>query len=522
MNAPTMSGPARLRETSVAVVGAGPAGLLLALLLDRYGVPSVVFDAEDAEDAEGTSAHRPYATTHNARTMEHYRRLGIAAPIRRLGLPAEHPTDIACFTRYGGHELTRLRQPGTTELLRQAAAAPRTDQLPEPSHRAHQADVDAFLYEHACSRPNITVRPGWRITALTQNARQVTLHAERPDHPAEDWTARYAVACTGGGSAVRRALGGRRTGPGPRGHRGAARPVTAARLRLPTFHREVCTGERAWSYWAVNPDLVLQLVALNGEDEFCLVADLTAVTVGADPATPAGIADLVRRAAGRPLPVEVIGHRSWTPAAPPATQPFRKGRLLLIGDVAPLPTPTGGFGLNTGADAAANLAWKLAAVLRGWGGPRLLATYESERRPVALRNTAAARELAEGPADIERPPDLEADTASGAAARDRTGHLLRRHAEHIRSPGVQLGARYDGSPIVAPDPEAEPPGDSWGTYTPTSIPGGRAPTCGWTTGTAPAAPCSTASAPGSRCCGWARNRPVPNPCRPPPRHTACR
>jgi 2-polyprenyl-6-methoxyphenol hydroxylase-like FAD-dependent oxidoreductase len=460
---PAATAPAGGAHTAVAIVGGGPVGLLLALFLDRHGVPSVVFDAQENQPFE------PRGNTHNARTMEHYRRLGIAAPIRRLGLPADHPADIAYFTRYTGTELSRLELASRTERMRRTATAPATDQTPEPVHRANQMYVEAFLTEHARTRPHITLRPGRRITRLRQNASRVELWAERADGRAEHWTARYAVGCDGGRSFVRRALGIHYEGAGTLDQDVLGRRATAAHLRLPTFHRDAVTGRRAWSYWSFNSELVMNLIALNGQDEFFLLSS----SADPDTAGPDAIADLVRRAAGAPLPVEVLGKRPWTPGVALIAQRMTSGRVLLAGDAAHLFTPNGGFGMNTGVDDAANLAWKLAAVLQGWGGPELLSTYESERRPVAHRNTTAARELNAGLGAVERPDILEENSARGEQARARVGDLLRCYGERTHSLGVQLGARYDGSPLVIED--GAPPADSWGTYTPTSVPGGRTP-----------------------------------------------
>jgi hypothetical protein len=129
--------------------------------------------------------------------------------------------------------------------------------------------------------------------------------------------------------------------------------------------------------------------------------------------------------------------------------------------------------MNTGIDDAANLAWKLAAVVQGWGGPRLLASYKAERLPIAIRNTGAARTLAKGIGDIRVSADLEAATEAGIAARRELGAFLSTFGEEFASIGVQLGARYDGSPIIAGD-DAPPP-DDFASYTPSAVPGGRAP-----------------------------------------------
>ncbi|MEU6406950.1 FAD-dependent monooxygenase [Streptomyces sp. NPDC046985] len=451
-------------RTRVAITGGGLVGLMLALFLDRYGIESVVFNIEDSWH------NRPRGATHNARTMEHYRRLGISGRIRHLGLPADHALDTAYFTRYSGFELSRLHLQSSGERMRALATAPRTDHTPEPTHRANQMYAERFLYEHSRTRPAITLRFGWRVTRLKQNAGGVTLQAESVDGRArETWQAPYAVGCDGGRSFVRRSLGVRDERSGAAAHHILGRRAVAAQLRLPTFHTKVVAGQRAFSYWAVNPELVMNLTTLNGHDEFHLLAD------SADPSTTdaAELTALVRRAAGMDLPVEVLSHRPWTSDAATVAERLTIGRVFLAGDAAhPFP-PNGEFGMNTGVDDVANLAWKLAGTLQGWGGAALLGSYESERQPIARRNAAAARELATRLADIERPDQMEADSPEGVRARDRAGALLRAYGERTHSIGLQLGARYDQSPLI--DSHEEPPTDSLGTYTPTAIPGGRAP-----------------------------------------------
>jgi len=136
-------------------------------------------------------------------------------------------------------------------------------------------------------------------------------------------------------------------------------------------------------------------------------------------------------------------------------------------------TPTGGFGMNTGMDDASNLAWKLAALVQGWGGANLLQTYETERRPIGERNTVAARDLNKNLANMPITAEMEQDTAAGAAARAQVSAHLATFGEEFASIGVQLGARYDGSPIIAED--GAPPRDDFMHYTPSGVPGGRAP-----------------------------------------------
>jgi hypothetical protein len=183
---------------------------------------------------------------------------------------------------------------------------------------------------------------------------------------------------------------------------------------------------------------------------------------------------LVRRSAGCELEVEILGHGMWTAGQALVAESFASGRVLLCGDAAHLFTPTGGFGMNTGIDDAANLAWKLAGALQGWGGTDLLASYEAERRPVAIRNTGAAHRLARNVGEVPMSRHLEDDAEAGAAARAEAAAFLSTFGEEFASLGIQLGARYDGSPLIVPDGTAPPPDDP-AVYVPTSCPGGRAP-----------------------------------------------
>jgi 2-polyprenyl-6-methoxyphenol hydroxylase-like FAD-dependent oxidoreductase len=119
----------------IAVVGGGPVGLLLALFLDRYGVRSVIFNSE------AEVRPHPKGSSHNSRTMEHHRRLGIAQNIRAFSLPPDRPTDVSYFTRLTGWELARLHMPSEEKQARVSRPAA-TDQVPEPILRANQMYVE--------------------------------------------------------------------------------------------------------------------------------------------------------------------------------------------------------------------------------------------------------------------------------------------------------------------------------------------------------------------------------------------
>ena len=146
---------------------------------------------------------------------------------------------------------------------------------------------------------------------------------------------------------------------------------------------------------------------------------------------------------------------------------------MLAGDAVHLFTPTGGFGMNTGMDDAANLSWKVAALVQGWGGANLLPSYEMERKPIAHRNTTAARELNKQLANMPDTTAIDEESPEGEATRREISAHTATMSEEYASIGVQLGARYDGSPVIAAD--GAPPHDDYLRYVPSGIPGGRAP-----------------------------------------------
>jgi hypothetical protein len=155
---------------------------------------------------------------------------------------------------------------------------------------------------------------------------------------------------------------------------------------------------------------------------------------------------------------------------------YSKGRVFLAGDAVHQLSPTGAMGMNTGIGDVADLGWKLAAVAQGWGGPGLLASYSSERQPIGVRaidNTSgfhlSHNKFHDGFAAIED------DSAEGRALRSEVGpELVREVGRMFRTIGLQLGYRYEDSPIVVPDGTPPPPDDPE-TFVASARPGSRAP-----------------------------------------------
>src|SRR5438094_1403715 len=186
---------------SVLIVGGGPCGLMLAIELGRRGIGATVLDQKPG------TAFNPQANATQARTMEHYRRLGFADEIRALGMPADFPTDIAYFTRFAKHELARFRLPSAREARTLVTTLSGSWSAAELPHRVAQKFVEQVLRRHA--ERVASVRYGWRVTRFADRGTHIEAHAEPADGGrAVQLRAAYLVGADGGRSLVRQAMGG--------------------------------------------------------------------------------------------------------------------------------------------------------------------------------------------------------------------------------------------------------------------------------------------------------------------------
>jgi 2-polyprenyl-6-methoxyphenol hydroxylase-like FAD-dependent oxidoreductase len=452
-------------EAPIVIIGGGPVGMNLALNLAAFDVRSIVLNTEPR-----TRWH-PKGSTQNSRTMEHYRRLGLARQIRALGLPPDYPTDVGYFTRLNGWEMSRVSMPSEAEKMRHVAAAGATDQVPEPILRCNQMYVETFLFEHLKTVRAVELRFGWCAIDWEVREDGVTVEIEEvASGRRETVSGAYLVGCDGGQGEVRRKLGIRYGGESTRDQAYLGRTMVATHARAPDFYRAV-RHRHCWQFWTINAEYRTNIIALNGKDEFLMNSQQDNADDAPD---DAAIARRFLGSLGTEIPLDFLGHWCWTPGQALVADRFGEGRALLAGDAVHLFTPTGGFGMNTGIDDVANLGWKLAALVQGWGGPGLLASYEIERRPIARRNTNQARELTNNVGNVPVGAAIDQDNGEGAAARDAASRYLANFGEEFASLGIQLGARYDNSPIIVADNDSPPPDDPF-TYRPSACPGGRAP-----------------------------------------------
>jgi hypothetical protein len=213
----------------------------------------------------------------------------------------------------------------------------------------------------------------------------------------------------------------------------------------------------------------------------------TAVAPDVDPSTldpHTAIANALSGLTGKPYHVkvdEILVSNVWQPSVY-ITDKFTsaKSRVFLAGDSAHQLIPTGGYGFNSGVADAVNITWKLAAVLKGYGGRGLLDSYEIERKPVAERNNAESHinmnihtdiwgRVAQSGKILDRGPGGE------ALRREVSKHYLDHNRENSKW-GVEYGYRYGGSPVVLLEEDsAQEPRWSTEDYVPTTWPGSRAP-----------------------------------------------
>ena len=347
----------------VVVVGAGPTGLTLSLLLARAGVRVTLVERNSAPQAH------PAACILDTRTIEVFREIGIADEVLAASQEVFERANITWVTTLAGRELGRC-----------SALPPDLDSLLSlsPVHATvyPQNRLEPMLWRRAEDMPEIDFRKGHECVAVAEDGEGVTCTLVAGDRRMEVH-ADYVVGCDGTGSPVRKLAG---IGSDQRLIQNMIGVYFTADLSSLVDYR------KSILYWTLNPDALGVLIAHWLPEEWVLFVPYYPPQQTADSYTESRCRSLCVHALGMALPdLQIKLLRPWSLGASVADR-YSSGRILLAGDAAHSFPPTGGLGLNTGVQDAHNLAWKLAAVLRDEAGPDLLDTYEMERRPVARTN----------------------------------------------------------------------------------------------------------------------------------------
>jgi 2-polyprenyl-6-methoxyphenol hydroxylase-like FAD-dependent oxidoreductase len=431
-------------EVPVLIAGGGPVGLSAAILLAHQGVTSLL-----VEQHAGTSIY-PKARFINARTMEIFRQVGVERPMREVAL-SDSRNVLWAKSLTGEVTMSRPIETMIPEAVR--------DFTPTPGCTSPQDAFEPVLLAHA-QRGLATaadVRFRAELVGLEQRAPEQAVASvlDRQTGKTHEVRARYVIGADGAHSRVREILGIQMHGL----------PVLTHSVTI-LFRADLSrwtAGRSVNVFFITNPDAA-GLLLPNGGNRWRFTA-FYYPEKGEKPEdfTPERCLRLVRTAVGLPdVPIELGQTWAWSDGVLVADR-FGEGSAFLVGDAEHLMPPAGGFGMSVGIQSAHNLAWKLAAVLKGWAGPALLSTYQAERAPITqkvadqmMKNSAAARRK------DEPKPGAPSGPAPGKP-------------EFFREHGLVFGATYESSAIVPDGTPAVPLENPTTDYVPNARPGSRAP-----------------------------------------------
>lgn len=437
----------------VIIVGAGPAGLAMAIELGQRSIPCLLIERNDRV---GYAAR---AKTTNVRTREHLRRWGIASKLRAASpMGVDYPSNVVFVTRLAGQELARFENA-------MYCAPGRNPLYSEHAQWIPQYSLENVMREHAQSLPGVELRFNCELKCFAQDAEGVEARLCDVRTGEEfDVRADYLVGADGARSVVRDAIGAKM-----QGEYGLSRNYNIV-FRAPGLAEAHRHGP-AIMYWQVNGDAPSLIGPMDSGDKWFFMP------TGVPKGTTLGDLDakaLIAKATGIDLDYEVLSTDEWV-ASRLLSDRHRDRRVFLVGDACHLHPPFGGYGMNMGIADSVDLGWKLAALLQQWGGAALLDSYECERRPiheqvleeaVANHATLGNQLAAEG---------IEDDTDAGARLRSEIGARIQ--AAKLRefvTLGVVLGYRYEDSPVIVHDGTPAPARDFL-NYVPTARPGSLAP-----------------------------------------------
>jgi 2-polyprenyl-6-methoxyphenol hydroxylase-like FAD-dependent oxidoreductase len=451
-------------EVPVLVVGGGPVGLTLAIDLASRGIAVTV-----AEQRHRGEPPPPKCNHISARSMEMFRRLGVAQRLRDAGLPEDYPNDVVYRTAMTGIELARIPIACRRDRYTATGGPDTWWPTPEPPHRINQIYLEPVLTEHAAAMPGVTLLNRTAVEDIARDGDGAVATLRDLDSGATRRIAcRYLVGCDGGHSLTRRTIGARLQGTA------IVQRVQSTFIRAPQLLGMV-KSKHSWVNFALNPRRSGNVMAIDGRETWIVFNYLREDETSFD-AVDRDWALRTILGVGPDFAYEVISKEDWIGRRLVADK-FRDGPIFICGDAAHLWVPYAGYGMNAGIADAANLAWMLAAVLQGWAPPAILDAYEAERLPIteqvshfAMNHAhAMIRQRREVPEGIET-PGPEGDrirAAVGKAAYDL-------NVQQYCCGGLNFGTFYEGSPIIAYDGAAPPP-YTMDSFTPSTVPGCRTP-----------------------------------------------
>jgi 2-polyprenyl-6-methoxyphenol hydroxylase-like FAD-dependent oxidoreductase len=449
---------------TVLIVGAGPVGLCLALDLAERGVEVAVIEQRYAGERPSVKCNHV-----SSRTMETFRRLGLAKAVREVGLPDDYPNDAVVRTQATGYEMTRIHIPCRRDRYTDKSGPDGWWPTPEPPHRVNQIYFEPILFARAAANRRIRILNRTCVEHVAQSSDRVSLRASNLDSgEVINLTGRYLVGCDGGRSMVRKAIGAKLIGDE------VIQRVQSTYFRAPALLERV-TKPDAWMSYLYHPARAGNLVAIDGGELWLLHNYLLPDELDFDSVDRDACVRLLL-GVGPEFEYELLAKEDWIGRRLVADR-LQDRRIFICGDAAHLWVPYAGYGMNAGIADAVNLAWKLAAHLKGWAPEAILEAYEVERLPITDQVSRFAMSHALG-AIKERtsvPPEVLHNTPAGEAMRKEVGAgAYDLHIQQFACAGLNFGYFYPDSPLIVYDGEPAP-GYTMFNYTPSTAPGCRTP-----------------------------------------------
>ena len=453
-----------LFDADVLIVGSGPVGMVMAMDFDRRGIRCIVVERRAFQELPSVKCNHVAA-----RTMESFRRLGVADLLRHAGLPEDFEHSVAFRTTVTGPELSRVYIPPRGKRFTDHSGPDGWWPTPELPHRINQIYLEPLLQGHLKTLERVRLLNRHEVTGFEQDENGVTTAlTDLATGETHSFRSRFIVGCEGGRSIVRKAIGAQLQGTPVIQH------VQSTCIRAPQL-LEMIPHATAWGVYAINPRRSGTLYAIDGRETWLVHNHVhPSEGDGADVDRDQGIRDIL--GVGPDFHYEVVSREDWVARRLVADR-FRDRRAFIAGDSAHLWVPYAGYGMNAGIADGLNLSWHLSAFLQGWAGAGVLDAYQRERMPITEQVSRFAMDHAQALIRMRGavPDGIEAPGPEGDAIRAEVGRkAYELNVQQFCCAGLNFGYFYDDSPLIAYDGEAQPE-YSMGGFTASTVPGCRVP-----------------------------------------------